>query len=41
MLLLLVWLVGLGAIIMLWRRDSSSYLAASKAGQAPGARQAR
>ena len=30
-LLLLVWLVGLGAIVMLWRRDSSTYFAASKA----------
>ena len=26
---LLVWLVGLGAIIMLWRRESSEYFAAS------------
>ena len=30
-LLALVWLVGLGAIIMLWRRDSSTYFTASKA----------
>jgi hypothetical protein len=30
-LLVLVWLVGLGAIILLWRRDSSAYFAASKA----------
>ncbi|HEX9354610.1 MAG TPA: hypothetical protein VF933_12450 [Streptosporangiaceae bacterium] len=30
-LLVLVWLVGLGAIVMLWRRDSTTYFAASKA----------
>ena len=30
-LLLLVWLAGLGAIILLWRRDSGTYFAASKA----------
>ncbi len=29
-LLALVWLVGLGAIILLWRRESSAYIAASK-----------
>ena len=27
----LVWLAGLGAIILLWRRDSGTYIAASKA----------
>lgn len=27
---LLIWLVGLGAIILLWRRDSSDYIAASR-----------
>ncbi len=30
-LLLVVWLIGLGAIFFLWRRDSSGYYAASKA----------
>jgi hypothetical protein len=25
---LLVWLVGLGAIVLLWRKDSSQYFAA-------------
>ncbi len=29
-LLLVVWLIGLGAIFFLWRRDSSGYYAASK-----------
>lgn len=29
-LLVLVWLAGLGAIVLLWRRDSSAYIAASK-----------
>ena len=27
---LLIWLVGLGAIILLWRRDSSEYFAAAR-----------
>ncbi len=36
-LLVLVWLVGLGAIILLWLRDSSAYFAAAKSDRAqPG-----
>ena len=36
-LLALVWLVGLGAVILLWLRDSSAYFAASKSARAtPG-----
>jgi hypothetical protein len=36
-LLGLVWLVGLGAVILLWLRDSSAYFAASKSARArPG-----
>jgi hypothetical protein len=27
---ILIWLIGLGAIILLWRRDSSAYFAASR-----------
>jgi hypothetical protein len=27
---LLIWLVGLGAIVLLWRRDSTDYIAAAK-----------
>ena len=27
---ILIWLIGLGAIILLWRRESSAYFAASK-----------
>lgn len=30
-LLLVIWLIGLGAIFFLWRRDSSAYFTASKA----------
>ena len=30
LLLMLVWLAGLGAVLLLWRRDSSAYFAASK-----------
>lgn len=29
-LLLVIWLVGLGAVFFLWRRDSSAYYAASR-----------
>ena len=29
-LLLVVWLIGLGAVFFLWRRDSSGYYAASR-----------
>ncbi|HEY8043730.1 MAG TPA: hypothetical protein VIF35_05660 [Streptosporangiaceae bacterium] len=37
LLLVLVWLAGLGAIILLWLRDSSAYFAASKSARAqPG-----
>jgi hypothetical protein len=27
---LLIWLVGLGAIVLLWRRDSTGYIAAAQ-----------
>jgi len=33
---LLVWLVGLGAVIFLWRRESTGYLKPSPAAPAPG-----
>jgi hypothetical protein len=36
----LVWLAGLGAIILLWRGESSQYIAASSANQLPAAEKA-
>ena len=33
---LLVWLAGLGAIVLLWQKISSAYFAASRTGRSPG-----